>query len=86
VVTALAFVLWYSAVGRLGPGRAGLFTGLVPIVATVGGLLLGGPVPRPAVWIGVTVVLAGLSVGLARRKIEVSTTVDSPAEVRVPSG
>lgn len=33
VVTALAFVLWYSAVGQIGPGRAGLATGVVPVVA-----------------------------------------------------
>jgi len=66
VVTALAFVLWYSAVGRIGPGRAGLFTGVVPIVAAAGGMLLGGPAPAPAVWIGVAVVVAGLTLGLSR--------------------
>jgi threonine/homoserine efflux transporter RhtA len=63
-----------------------LFTGLVPIVAAVSGLLLGGPMPRPVVWIGVTVVLVGLSVGLAGRKATVETTVDSPAAVTAPSG
>lgn len=65
VVTAAAFVLWYSAVGRIGPGRAGLFTGVVPIVAAAGGILLGGPTPTPVVWLGVTVVIAGLTLGLA---------------------
>ena len=65
VVTAAAFVLWYSAVGRIGPGRAGLFTGVVPIVAAAGGMLLGGPAPTPVVWLGVTVVIAGLTLGLA---------------------
>ena len=48
VVTALAFVLWYGAVGRIGPGRAGLFTGVVPIIAVAGGILLGGPAPARA--------------------------------------
>jgi drug/metabolite transporter (DMT)-like permease len=83
VVTALAFVLWYSAVGRIGPGRAGLFTGIVPIVAAAGGLLLGGPMPHAAVWIGVVVVLGGLCVGMARRETEPEkSTVNEPVEVR----
>lgn len=68
VVTAMAFVLWYSAVGSLGPGRAGLFTGVVPIVAAGGGMLLGGPSPSPLVWLGITVVIAGLTLGLSRTK------------------
>jgi drug/metabolite transporter (DMT)-like permease len=83
VVTALAFVLWYSAVGRIGAGRAGLFTGIVPIVAAAGGLLLGGPMPHAAVWIGVVVVLAGLCVGMVRRGTKpAKSTVDEPVEVR----
>ncbi len=82
VVTALAFVLWYSAVGRIGPGRAGLFTGIVPIVAAAGGLLLGGPMPHAAVWIGVVVVLGGLCVGMAKRDTEpAESTVDDLVEV-----
>jgi CHRD domain/EamA-like transporter family len=35
VVTALAFVLWYSGVRRLQVERAGLFAGLVPVAALV---------------------------------------------------
>ena len=30
VVTALAFLLWYTAVSRIGADRAGLFTGMAP--------------------------------------------------------
>lgn len=63
VVTALAFVLWYTAVGRIGAGRAGLFTGVVPVSAAVGGVLLGGPVPGLLVWAGTAVVAAGLVIG-----------------------
>jgi drug/metabolite transporter (DMT)-like permease len=63
-VTAVAFVLWYTCVGRLGPGRAGLLTGVAPIAATLTGVLLGGPVPRPMVWTGIAVVIAGLTVGI----------------------
>lgn len=65
VVTAVAFLLWYSAVRRIGAGRAGLFTGVVPVAAAVGGVLLGGPVPGPPVWLGAAVVAAGVVVGLA---------------------
>ena len=45
VVTASAFVLWYSAVARIGAARAGLFTGFAPVAAAVGGVLLGGQIP-----------------------------------------
>lgn len=69
VVTALAFVLWYSAVGRLGAGRAGLFTGVVPVAAAVGGVLLGGPLPTAAACVGVGVVVAGLLVGFGTRPV-----------------
>jgi drug/metabolite transporter (DMT)-like permease len=64
VVTALAFVLWYTAVSRIGADRAGLFTGVVPVTAAVGGMLLGGPAPVPLVWTGMALVAAGLVVGL----------------------
>jgi drug/metabolite transporter (DMT)-like permease len=67
VVTALAFVLWYSAVRRLGAGRAGLFTGVVPVTAAVGGVLLGGPWPAPTVWLGTAVVVAGLAIAFGTR-------------------
>ena len=83
VVTALAFVLWYSAVGRIGAGRAGLFTGIVPIVAAAGGLLLGGPMPHALVWVGVVVVLGGLCVGMARPgHMPVRSTVEQEVPVR----
>ncbi|WP_423462231.1 DMT family transporter [Promicromonospora sp. MS192] len=63
-VTVVAFLLWYTAVGRIGPGRAGLFTGVVPVASAVGGVLLGAPVPGPVVWLGVAVVGAGVLLGL----------------------
>lgn len=69
VVTALAFVLWYTAVGRLGAARAGLFTGVVPVSAAACGVLLGGAVPALAVWVGTAVVAVGLMVGFGRRRV-----------------
>jgi drug/metabolite transporter (DMT)-like permease len=63
-VTAVAFVLWYSSVGRLGASRAGLLTGVAPAAAAMCGVLLGGPAPRLLVWAGIAVVGGGLALGL----------------------
>ena len=64
-VTAVAFVLWYSSVRRLGASRAGLLTGVAPVAAAAAGVLLVGPAPCPLVWVGITVVAAGLALGLS---------------------
>lgn len=66
-VTAVAFVLWYTTVGNLGPSRAGLLTGVAPVAAAASGVLLGGPAPRPLVWAGLATVAAGLALGLRGR-------------------
>jgi drug/metabolite transporter (DMT)-like permease len=80
-VTVVAFLLWYTAVGLIGPGRAGLFTGVVPVASAVGGVLLGGPVPGPVVWLGVAVVVVGVVLGMrSRRKV-----VRAPRERTVPA-
>ena len=63
-VTAVAFVLWFSAVRGLGSARAGLLTGVAPVAAAVAGVLLGGPVPAAGVWAGTAVVATGLLLGL----------------------
>jgi drug/metabolite transporter (DMT)-like permease len=63
-VTAVAFVLWYACVSRIGAGRAGLLTGIAPIAAAVAGVALGGAAPRPLVWVGIAVVALGLAIGL----------------------
>jgi drug/metabolite transporter (DMT)-like permease len=64
VVTALAFVLWYSAVARLGAGRAGLLTGIAPLSAAVAAIAMGAAAPGIGVWAGIAVVGVGLAVGL----------------------
>ena len=56
--------MWYSSVRRLGASRAGLLAGVAPVAAAVTGVLLGGPAPRPEVWVGIAVVAAGLALGL----------------------
>lgn len=65
-VTAVAFVLWYTAVGRLGAGRAGLLTGVAPVAAALVGAALGAPLPGPRVWLGLALVGIGLAVGMRR--------------------
>ncbi|OIJ25440.1 DMT family transporter [Nocardioides luteus] len=64
VVTTLAFLLWFTAVRRLGSGRAGLLTGVVPVAAAGLGVPLHGIVPGPMVWLGTAVVALGLVIGL----------------------
>jgi drug/metabolite transporter (DMT)-like permease len=85
-VTAVAFVLWYSGVSRLGPGRAGLLTGVAPVAAAVTGVLLGGPAPRPQVWAGIAVVVAGQVFGLrwASRRPGAAPRAPAPAPAREP--
>jgi len=63
-VTALAFVLWYSGVRRLGAAVAGLLTGVAPAAAAVGGVALGRQTPGPLVWLGIAIVAGGLALGL----------------------
>jgi drug/metabolite transporter (DMT)-like permease len=68
MVTATAFLLWYSTVAALGSGTVGLLTGIAPISAALVGTALGGQSPGPLVWTGVAVVLAGLGTGLTRSR------------------
>jgi drug/metabolite transporter (DMT)-like permease len=68
VVTAVAFVLWYSCVGMLGPSRAGLLTGIAPVAAAATGIALSGQIPAPGVWAGMVLIAAGLGLGLGGRR------------------
>ena len=64
VVTTMAFLLWYSAVGGLGSARAALLCGVAPIAAAGVGIATTGAVPTLGVWCGIAAVVAGLAVGL----------------------
>lgn len=66
-VTAVAFVLWYGAVQRIGSARAGLLTGVAPISAALAAAALAARWPAPAVWLGLALVASGLAVGLMGR-------------------
>lgn len=64
VVTAVAFVLWYSAVERIGAGTAGLFAGLIPISALVTATLIHTDALTLAKFIGAIIVGIGVAFGL----------------------
>jgi drug/metabolite transporter (DMT)-like permease len=64
MVTAVAFVLWYSTVAALGAGPTGLLTGIAPAAAAVAGIVTGTQPPRPLVWLGILIVICGLAAGL----------------------
>lgn len=65
VVTALAFVLWYVALQRLGADRAGLCAGIAPASTVVAAFVLGTGAPSVADVAGALIVGAGVVVGLA---------------------
>ena len=67
MVTAVAFIFWYSTVAALGAGRVGLLTGIAPVAAAVTGIMGGSQAPRPLVWLGMLVVISGLAAGLWTR-------------------
>jgi drug/metabolite transporter (DMT)-like permease len=66
ITTALAFVLWFGAVQRLGADRAGLLIGLMPVAAVVVDAALNGRTPSPADVAGTAIVAAGVVLGAAR--------------------
>lgn len=67
IATAMAFLGWYVGVARLGVERAGLLAGLIPVAALLSGAVLGeGALTWPKA-LGVALVAAGISLGLAPR-------------------
>jgi len=63
-VTAVAFVLWYSAVRALGVERAGLLSGVLPVSALLAAALLGRAELTAGRLGGALVVGAGIAIGL----------------------
>ncbi|GIL26323.1 DMT family transporter [Actinocatenispora comari] len=64
-VTVLAFLAWYTALGRLGAARATLYSGITPLVAAALAPLLGTGRLGPGQLAGAVLVAIGLLVGLA---------------------
>ncbi|WP_198663699.1 DMT family transporter [Jiangella endophytica] len=64
--TAIAFLLWYGGVVRLGADRAGLFAGVMPIAGMVVGVIAGTSVWTPVGLAGSLLCGAGIALGLRR--------------------
>jgi drug/metabolite transporter (DMT)-like permease len=64
-LTVGAFLLWYRALNGLGPQRAGLLIGTVPVAACAASAVLGVGTPGIAQLAGVGIVVVGIVVGLA---------------------
>jgi drug/metabolite transporter (DMT)-like permease len=84
VMTAVAFVLWYSAVAALGAGPMGLLTGIAPVAAAVTGIAAGSQAPRPLVWLGMLVVISGLVAGLWTRRSRAAGPDQPPVRSPMP--
>ncbi|MEV4171664.1 DMT family transporter [Nonomuraea sp. NPDC049709] len=75
VVTVIAFFLWYSSLPKLGPGRAGLFAGLIPVAAIVTGAVLGVAMPTAYDLLGAGLVVVGILVGLSAERSSAKAAV-----------
>ena len=63
-VTVVAFWAWYTGVQRLGPERAGLFPGLIPVAAAATAPLVGTGALGPGQVLGSLLVALGVVAGL----------------------
>ncbi|WP_177220281.1 EamA family transporter [Agrococcus baldri] len=70
IPTALAFVCWFGALRHLTAGQVGLLGLLNPVTGVLLGVLLGGELLTPWQWLGIAIVLAGITIGqtAARRR------------------
>ena len=66
VVTAVVYIAWYAAMGRLGAARTGLFNGLIPIASLAAVALVGTGAIAPVQILAALTVLAGVLLGLGR--------------------
>lgn len=63
ISTAVAFVLWFTGVRRLGVASVGLCAGVAASAASLIGAALGDPLPGPGAWIGMGLIAVGLVIG-----------------------
>ncbi|WP_063836916.1 DMT family transporter [Phaeacidiphilus oryzae] len=64
VVTVVGFCCWYYAVGRLGPERAALFSGVIPVAAALFAPMAGTGALGPGQLAGSGLVAAGVTAGV----------------------
>ena len=84
VVTAIAFGLWYFAVGRLGADRAGVLIGLMPVAGLVVSVSLGVQVFTAVDAVGAVTVAIGCVVGLSSGRFRRASATPPPPS-RVPT-
>ncbi|SFP36592.1 Permease of the drug/metabolite transporter (DMT) superfamily [Amycolatopsis arida] len=70
LVTAVAFVGWYFAVGVLGADRAGLLIGVMPVAGLAVAVLLGAQALAALDVVGALLVGAGVALGLRAKRHE----------------
>jgi drug/metabolite transporter (DMT)-like permease len=68
VATPLAFVAWYSSVGRLGVERAGLFAGVIPVSSLLSVAVVGTSSVTPLKLAGSALVAGGIVTGMGRTR------------------
>lgn len=82
IATAIAFVLWFTGVQRLGSGTVGLCAGIAAPAAALVGALFGAPLPSLGAWLGMAIIAAGLLIGFLpsrRRESARSSDIRQPA-------
>jgi drug/metabolite transporter (DMT)-like permease len=84
-VTAIVFIAWYGALGRLGLDRTGLFNGLIPVTSLAAVALTGTGTITPLRFLGALAVLAGVILGLSRPREVPAGPVDQAGHGARPS-
>ncbi|SDU21707.1 DMT family transporter [Jiangella alkaliphila] len=82
--TAIAFLLWYGGVVRLGADRAGLFAGVMPIAGLIVGVVAGTSAWTPVGLAGSLLCGAGIALGLRRPTASARRRRAEPAADAVP--
>lgn len=72
MVTVVAFLTWYSALGRLGVERAAVFPGLIPVSALASAVVIGTGRFTVVGAIGAALVTVGVVVGVRSGSVTVS--------------
>jgi drug/metabolite transporter (DMT)-like permease len=85
VVTAFAFVAWYTCLARLGSERTGLLVGLMPVGALATSLALGQTAATWPAATGVALVGIGVAAGLTRPGAGTASLPDAPAPPGTPA-
>jgi drug/metabolite transporter (DMT)-like permease len=74
----VAYVIWYTAVQRVGNSRTSIYSNVVPLVAmSVAAVVLGEPITPPKI-AGAVAILAG--VALTRLELQGAAAADTPSE------